>query len=96
MKDPQIVCRCEEVTLEELRELIARGLTTLDEIKRLSRCGMGPCQGRTCRPLVSQELARARGISLDQVEMPTFRPPSRPVKLGVIARAAEAEDADKP
>ncbi|MCL4515802.1 MAG: (2Fe-2S)-binding protein, partial [Firmicutes bacterium] len=37
MEDKTIICRCEDVSLEEIRELIREGFTTLDEIKRISR-----------------------------------------------------------
>ena len=51
--DEIIICRCEDVTLSEVRELIQQGYTTLEEIKRVARCGMGPCQGKTCGPLIA-------------------------------------------
>ncbi|MCK5596510.1 MAG: (2Fe-2S)-binding protein, partial [Candidatus Eisenbacteria sp.] len=43
-----IICRCEDVTYGEIVDVIDEGLTTTEEIKRVLRCGMGPCQGRTC------------------------------------------------
>ncbi|HZK49187.1 MAG TPA: (2Fe-2S)-binding protein [Thermoleophilia bacterium] len=79
-----IICRCEDVTLEEIRAQIAAGRHTIDEIKRLTRCGMGPCQGRTCRTLVAGEIARAVGVDVAEVALPIFRPPLKPVKLGVL------------
>lgn len=81
-----IVCRCEDVTLEEVREAIAQGATTLEELKRLLRTGMGPCQGRTCRELLAGEIARHLGKPVGEVTPPTFRPPARPVKLGSLSR----------
>lgn len=39
-----IVCRCEDVTLGEIRKAIREGATTLDEVKRITRAGMGPCK----------------------------------------------------
>lgn len=80
--DNTIVCRCEEVTLGEIREYIRKGYRSLDEIKRISRAGMGPCQGRTCRQLIMQEIARAEGKPMADLEMSTFRPPAKPIKLG--------------
>lgn len=80
-----MVCRCEDVTLNDIRELIKQGYRTLDEIKRVSRAGMGPCQGRTCRMIIAQELAKAYGVSVEEVLMPTFRPPVKPIKLGLLA-----------
>ncbi len=82
--DNTMVCRCEEVTLGEVRELIRKGYHTIDEIKRISRAGMGPCQGRTCRQLIMQELARATNQKMSEMPMSTFRPPAKPIKLGAV------------
>lgn len=84
-----IVCRCEDVTLEEVRRAIAQGATTLDELKRLLRTGMGPCQGRTCRELLARELAAHLGKPVGEIMPPTFRPPAKPVKLGLLSRMVE-------
>jgi len=78
------LCRCEEITLEEVRALIAKGFVTLDEIKRLSRAGMGPCQGRTCRQLIMNEIAAATGVKPADQLLTTFRPPVKPINLGML------------
>ncbi|HHY04456.1 MAG TPA: (2Fe-2S)-binding protein, partial [Thermoanaerobacterales bacterium] len=57
MKSKTIICRCEDISLEEIQEVIGKGYTDMDEIKRITRCGMGQCQGRTCRSLLLAELA---------------------------------------
>lgn len=80
-----IICRCEGITLGEVRKLIQEGYRTVDEIKRISRAGMGPCQGRTCRQLIMQEIAKFTGQKMEDMLMPTFRPPTKPIKLGIIA-----------
>ena len=86
MQDKEtIVCRCEDITMAEIQQLIREGYRTIDEIKRVARAGMGPCQGRTCRMLIAQELAKAYGISIEEVLMPTFRPTVKPVKLATFA-----------
>ncbi len=90
-----IVCRCEDVTLREIRDLISHGFETMDEIKRISKCGMGPCQGRTCRQIVMREVARAAGKDIREVEVSTFRPPAENIKLGILAEAAEEKDEKK-
>jgi len=91
MTGTTIICRCEDLTLEEIRELIDKGFTTIDEIKRISRCGMGPCQGRNCRPLLMNELARATGQDIRNMPMPTFRPPTKPIKLGILVPDDQGE-----
>ncbi|MGE5593948.1 MAG: (2Fe-2S)-binding protein [Betaproteobacteria bacterium] len=77
-----VICRCEDVTLDEIRDLIAKGYTTVEEIKRITRCGMGPCQGRTCRQLVLAEIAKATATNIADLAAGKFRPPTKPVRLG--------------
>jgi bacterioferritin-associated ferredoxin len=79
-----LICRCEDVTLKEIRDLIAEGYTTAEEIKRIARCGMGPCQGRTCRELLLAEIAKALGEKVDNVAPTRYRPPTKPIHLGGI------------
>jgi len=78
------ICRCEEVSLEEIRNLINQGYTDFNEIKGILRVGMGPCQGRTCRPLILREIARATGKSIEEINLTSYRPPSKPIKISII------------
>jgi len=80
----KIVCRCQDITEEEVIAAIRQGATTIDEIKRLVRAGMGPCQGRTCRRLVSQIISRELKKPAGDIYPPTFRPPNRPVPFKLI------------
>ncbi len=80
----KIVCRCQDITEEEVVAAIRQGATTIDEIKRLVRAGMGPCQGRTCRRLVAQILSRELKKPAAEIYPPTFRPPNRPVPFKLI------------
>jgi bacterioferritin-associated ferredoxin len=83
--DDIVICRCEEVTLDEIRAWIDRGYSHFDELKRILRVGMGPCQGRGCRDIILMELSRATGEPLDAISPGTVRPPVKPVKLGLLA-----------
>ena len=76
-----IICRCEEVTEKEILDSFRAGAKTIDAIKRRTRAGMGLCQGRTCRRLVSRILSREKNEGEEEQVPPTFRPPIRPVKL---------------
>jgi len=78
------ICRCEEVTLEEIREVIRMGYTDFTEIKEKLRVGMGPCQGRTCRPLILREIAEATVKSMEEIDVISFRPPTKPIKISTI------------
>lgn len=71
------ICRCEEVTREEILAAIADGATTVAGIKLRTHAGMGLCQGRTCRRLVSQLLAQETGVPTADILPPTSRPPVR-------------------
>ena len=82
--DDTVVCRCEEVTAGAVREAVAGlGAGDVRTVKLLTRAGMGWCQGRMCGPAV----AGLAGCGLT----PSRRPFARPVPLGVLARAGEAE-----
>lgn len=84
-----ILCRCEDLTREDILKCIQDGYRTIDEIKRVTRAGMGPCQGRTCRMLIAQELSSYYKLPLEEVLMPTFRPPVKPISMGALADAWE-------
>jgi NAD(P)H-nitrite reductase large subunit len=86
MDEDTIICRCSDVTLKEVRELIKEGYVTFDEIKRITRAGMGPCQGKTCGHLIMREIANAAGKDIRDIKFQTSRPPVIGVKLGLIAK----------
>jgi thioredoxin reductase len=69
----------------DLGTLIADGPPNQDQVKRLTRAGMGPCQGRRCREQVALTLAQAAGIPVAQVPLALHRPPVRPLPLQVMA-----------
>jgi bacterioferritin-associated ferredoxin len=87
-----IVCRCSDVTLERIRELIDAGYTSFDEIKRLTRIGMGPCQGKTCQQLVLREIAARTGRRMEDLVPQTTRPPVLGVTLEAIAAEAKRHE----
>ena len=81
--DDLIVCRCEEVTVGEIRKAIAEGAVTVEGIKKRTRAGMGLCQGRTCSKLVSRILGSETGLKADQIARDTARMPIKPVSFKV-------------
>ena len=91
----KIVCRCQDITEEEVVAAIRQGATTHDEIKRLVRAGMGPCQGRTCRRLVSQILARELKKPMAEIHPATFRPPNLPVPFKLIMAEVERHEKEE-
>jgi len=85
LEDDTFLCRCEEMTVGEIRAAIRAGADTLAAVKRFTRAGMGLCGGRTCSRLVARLLAEQSGRPLSAMEPPSARPPVRPVALGVLA-----------
>lgn len=83
--DEMLVCRCEEVTVGEIREAIAQGAFDVVGVKRRTRAGMGLCQGRTCEKMVQQILCQELGVGPDQVGSTSVRPPVRPISYGALA-----------
>ena len=83
---PNIVCRCSDITVDEIREYIRQGHRTVDEIKRMSRLGMGPCQGRTCIPVVMRELSQMLGVSAEDITPATYRPIVTSIKFEDVAK----------
>lgn len=84
--DDMIVCRCEEVTVGEIKNAIREGARDIVGVKRRTRAGMGLCQGRTCEKLVSQIIANELGISPKEAGTSSARPPVRPVTFGELAK----------
>ena len=79
-----IICRCQEVTRQEIIDAIADGATTVDGVKRRTRAGMGLCQGKTCERLVARSIAEQTGRPMSEILPPKSRIPVRPVKIGII------------
>lgn len=81
------ICRCEEIAKEEILKAIEEGATTLTGIKKRTHAGMGLCQGRTCRKLITEMLKDKKDPEL--ILPPTVRPPVRTVK---ISEAIKGDD----
>ncbi len=84
-----IICRCEDVSLSEIREVLKRGYNSFVEVKRVTRCGMGICQGKTCREMVLREISSFCKKSPQEIGLGKFRPPVNPVKLEIVKKSKE-------
>ncbi len=84
-EDGTIVCRCEEVTAGQIREAVRLGAAGPNQVKALTRCGMGPCQGRMCGLVAAEIVAALRGRTVPETGHFRARPPVRPVTLGELA-----------
>jgi NADPH-dependent 2,4-dienoyl-CoA reductase/sulfur reductase-like enzyme len=85
-QDDTLVCRCEERSLAYLREGFDSGARDPNALKSLTRCGMGPCQGRQCGPIVSLLLADWRDEPIADVGYYRLRSPQRLLSLEEFSR----------
>ena len=93
--DEVLVCRCGEVTRGEVLEAVREGARSVDEVKRMTRAGMGICQGRTCSRVVAQLIHEETGLPMEEIGLSRSRPPVRPVQaeilVGITAPRAERD-----
>jgi NADPH-dependent 2,4-dienoyl-CoA reductase/sulfur reductase-like enzyme len=90
--DETVICRCEEITLGEIRKQLNNGFFTMNSIKKSTRCGMGHCQGRTCGPIVFDIIHSSGQISAQTIGWTVSRAPVRTVALGAVARMSTSGD----
>jgi NAD(P)H-nitrite reductase large subunit len=87
-----LACRCEDVTLHDLEEAIARGHTDIESLKRYTGFGTGVCQGKGCVALCARLLVERGGSAALPI---TPRPPIHAVELGHLAGLAEVAEKDE-
>jgi len=83
--DDTVICRCEEVTAGEIRQIIANGATSINDIKRLTRAGMGDCQGRMCESTIAEMISMETKQPVEEMGWFSPRPPVKPIPLGILA-----------
>ena len=83
------VCRCEEITREEILAAIQDGATTITGIKARTHACMGLCQGRTCGRIISQMIAKECGKHPAEIKPRTSR---SPVRTATISEFLKGED----
>ena len=89
-----VICRCEDVTLSDLEHSVGRGYRDIEEVKRYTGFGTGPCQGKECLAPMAIQLARLVGAPPATIPPFTSRPPLAPTPLKVLARAPDAHRFD--
>jgi sarcosine oxidase, subunit alpha len=82
--DEAVVCRCERVKAGEIRDAVRAGVRDINQLKALTRAGMGACGAKTCRPMIWR-LFQEEGVDLEQVTDRIDRPLFVEVPLGILA-----------
>jgi NADPH-dependent 2,4-dienoyl-CoA reductase/sulfur reductase-like enzyme len=83
--DDTVICRCEDVTLKQLKAALADDTIQIKDFKRMTRMGMGPCEGRMCGPSIIEMLRHRLNATAEDVGCLKPRPSIKPVALGVLA-----------
>ena len=84
-----ILCRCEDVTLADVQHAVASGYDDIEEVKRYTGFGTGPCQGKECLRNVALAIARATGRALSEIHPFTSRPPLAPTELKFFVKGCD-------
>ncbi len=86
MRDDTVLCRCEEIRSQTVKDVISAGAVDIHQVKLRSRAGMGNCQGRTCSSLVAPLIAAQTGQALGNLSPCTTRPPLQPIPMGALCK----------
>ncbi len=87
-----IVCRCEDVTRACIESACDAGAGDVNQLKAWTRCGMGPCQGRSCGDIAAEILARHRKISREEAGIFSPRTPLRPLTISQLTGEFDYDD----
>lgn len=74
-----------------LAALASEGPINQDQVKRLTRAGMGPCQGRRCREQIQMLLSAELNVAIGSIPLASYRAPIRPLPLATLADQNESE-----
>jgi len=87
LADDTIACRCEAVTVGEIRAAIHAplGPREVNRVKAITRCGMGRCQGRFCGPALQEIVAGACDAPIADVGRLRMQAPVKPIPLHAAA-----------
>ena len=94
VSDEIVVCRCEEVTAGDIRQAVREGCREPNEIKALTRCGMGHCQGRMCGAALAEIIAGELKIEPEDLRPLTIRAPVRNLSLVELSEVSLLENSD--
>ncbi|MGY2268610.1 FAD-dependent oxidoreductase [Pseudomonas sp. SDO5561_S422] len=81
--DELILCRCEEVSVGEVRAVVDEGHWEVNRVKAHCRVGMGRCQGRMCGLAAAEIVAQRSGREIENVGRLRGQAPIKPLPFGV-------------
>ena len=93
--DETCLCRCEAVSVGDVRKSMENGAQDLFGVKLRTRLGMGHCQGRYCTSNAALLIAAQTGKPVSQIDTPSIRPPIFPVRLKDIDVPEEVSNSNQ-
>jgi len=81
--DNLILCRCEEVSVGDVRTVVDEGHWEINRVKAHCRVGMGRCQGRMCGLAAAEIVAERSGRGIENVGRLRGQAPIKPLPFGV-------------
>lgn len=89
LPDDAVVCRCEAVTVGELRRCVNEmDSREVNRAKAFSRVGMGRCQGRFCGHASAEIVAQACGVPVELVGRLRSQAPVKPLMMNTREASA--------
>ncbi len=70
-----IICRCEDVTLDEVLKALDMGYRDIESLKRYLAIGTGPCQAKNCQTNLVRILLERQVLDTDDIIPIVSRPP---------------------
>lgn len=80
-----VLCRCEDVTLHDVEHSIDLGYADIEEVKRYTGFGTGPCQGKECLAIVARVISLHTDVNPNEIRPFTSRQPIAPTPLALFA-----------
>ncbi|MCM2463665.1 FAD-dependent oxidoreductase [Pseudomonas sp. LARHCG127] len=81
--DQLMICRCEEVSVGDIRRVVNEGHWEINRVKAHCRVGMGRCQGRMCGSAAAEIIACESGRAIASIGRLRAQAPIKPVPFGL-------------
>ncbi|WP_069470117.1 FAD-dependent oxidoreductase [Candidatus Marithrix sp. Canyon 246] len=89
--DDVIICRCEEVTLKQIKNGLERNCKETNSIKSFTRCGMGSCQSRFCGLTLLEVISKHTNTPIEELKYLKIRSPIKPIGIEEMGSLVEYE-----
>ncbi len=89
--DDVVICRCEEVTLKDIKKGLELNCKESNSIKSFTRCGMGNCQARFCGLTLLEVISKQTNTPIEELKYLKIRSPIKPIGIEEMGSLVEYE-----